>query len=270
MLKRTTSSCDASLSRIIEDEILPRLLGAHPLVESSDALKVHASVHAFSPTDIVAFANACIGESPAAAQAIIDRSLEEGVESTDLFIHLITPTARYLGELWERDLSDFANVTIGLARLHEIAHRLGYAYQGGPQTSGPLHRIMLTTAPGSQHLLGLIVVSDFFRRANWEVVIEVGTSEETILETVANEWFDLAGVSVATEHELRQLQRLLPQLRQSSCNPDLKFMLGGPIFVSAFAAEALRMATSLDTIGCCTSAPDAVALAEQHLPARPA
>ncbi|MGA1063648.1 MAG: cobalamin B12-binding domain-containing protein [Burkholderiaceae bacterium] len=264
------SSCDASLSRIIEDEILPRLLGAHPLVVSSDALKVHAPVNAFSPTDIVAFANACIGERPAAAQAIIDRSLEEGVESTDLFIHLITPTARYLGELWERDLSDFANVTIGLARLHEIAHRLGYAYQGGPQTSGPLHRIMLTTAPGSQHLLGLIVVSDFFRRANWEVVIEVGTSEETILETVANEWFDLAGVSVATEHELRQLQRLLPQLRQSSCNPALKFMLGGPIFVSAFAAEALRMATSLDTIGCCTSAPDAVALAEQHLPARPA
>jgi methylmalonyl-CoA mutase cobalamin-binding subunit len=97
----------------------------------------------------------------------------------------------------------------------------------------------------------------------------VGTSEETILETVANEWFDLAGVSVATEHELRQLQRLLPQVRQASRNPGLKFMLGGPIFVSVFGAEALKMAGSLETIGCCTSAPDAVALAEQHLPARP-
>ena len=97
MLKRTTSSCDASLSRIIEDEILPRLLGAHPTVTNVHALEARRLEHVFGSTDIVAFANACIGESPAAAQAIIDRSLERGTESTDLFIHLITPTARYLG-----------------------------------------------------------------------------------------------------------------------------------------------------------------------------
>lgn len=271
MPKIARSQCDASFTKIIEDEILPRLVGAHSTAVA-DPLggEGRGAAMPFDIKAVVAFARACIGEDPLAAQSLIDQSIEEGAHSTDLFLGLITPAARHLGELWEQDYCDFASVTIGLARLHEIAHRLGYVYQGGPQASGPQRRLLLTTMPGSQHLLGLIVVADFFRRADWEVVIEIGTSEETILETIQHEWFELIGLSVSTERECKTLNSLLLKVREMSRNPTIRVILGGPVFTSTMGTKAMEMAAEMGVLGCCSSAPDAVALAGAKIPVRSA
>ncbi len=271
MPKIARSQCDESFTEIIENEILPRLVGAHSTaVEKPPAGKGRAAAMPFGIKEVVAFARACVGEDPHAAQALIDQAIKQGAQSPDLFLGLITPAARHLGQLWEQDYCDFASVTIGLARLHEISHRLGYVYQGGPQASGPQRRLLLTTMPGSQHLLGLIVVADFFRRADWEVVIEIGTSAETILETIQHEWFELIGLSVSTERECKTLNSLLLRVREISRNPAIRVILGGPVFASPMGTKAMEMAAEMNVLGCCTSAPDAVALAGAKIPLRSA
>jgi methylmalonyl-CoA mutase cobalamin-binding subunit len=48
---------------------------------------------------------------------------------------------------------------------------------------------------------------------------------------VANEWFDVVGISVALEAQLQALPDLIAHLRTSSGNPKVRVVLGGPIFL---------------------------------------
>jgi methanogenic corrinoid protein MtbC1 len=104
---------------------------------------------------------------------------------------------------------------------------------------------MLSCAPGSQHFLGLTIVADFFRRAGAHVVIEISSTESELMRAIANEWFDVIGISVAIETQLPQLRDLIAHFRQNSGNPDVKVMLGGPIFTlqeltaDMFGADAI-------------------------------
>jgi methanogenic corrinoid protein MtbC1 len=160
-------------------------------------------------------------------------------------MELITPAARHLGVLWEQDLCDFSDVTCGLAQMHQVTHRLGYGYHEGPTVEGEIQRVMLSCAPGSQHFLGLTIVADFFRRAGAHVVIEISSTESELMRAIANEWFDVIGISVAIETQLPQLRDLIAHFRQNSGNPDVKVMLGGPIFTlqeltaDMFGADAI-------------------------------
>jgi methanogenic corrinoid protein MtbC1 len=81
------------------------------------------------------------------------------------------------------------------------------------------------------HLLGVSIVGDLFRREGASVVIEISSSEQELIRAVANEWFDVIGISVALESQLLVLKDLVQLLRNSSGNPNVKVMLGGPIFM---------------------------------------
>jgi methylmalonyl-CoA mutase cobalamin-binding subunit len=63
------------------------------------------------------------------------------------------------------------------------------------------------------------------------VVIEVSPTEEELVRAVANEWFDVIGISVAIESQLLSLKSLVQALKKNSGNPDVKVLLGGPIFM---------------------------------------
>jgi methylmalonyl-CoA mutase cobalamin-binding domain/chain len=90
---------------------------------------------------------------------------------------------------------------------------------------------MLACAPGSQHFLGLTIVADFFRKAGADVVLEISSTESELLRAVANEWFDVVGISVALDAQLPTLPSLIEHLRKSSGNPKVRVVLGGPIFL---------------------------------------
>jgi methylmalonyl-CoA mutase cobalamin-binding domain/chain len=158
--------------------------------------------------------------------------------------------------MWEQDLCDFTEVTCGLVRMHEITHRLGFEYQNGPQLGGDVQRIMLASAPGSQHFLGMTIVSDFFRKAGWDVVIEISLSEKELVHAVSNEWFDVIGISCATEAQLKTLPGLIRALKAASGNPEPGVLLGGPIFT-----VQSHEARSLGADGICVDVKEAVALA---------
>jgi methanogenic corrinoid protein MtbC1 len=108
---------------------------------------------------------------------------------------------------------------------------LGYEFRDGPHAKGEQINVMMCCAPGSMHLLGVSIVGDLFRREGASVVIEISSSEQELISAVANEWFDVIGISVALESQLLVLKDLVQLLRNSSGNPNVKVMLGGPIFM---------------------------------------
>jgi methanogenic corrinoid protein MtbC1 len=258
--KGTPSECQASILAVIESEIVPRLLRAQRVDKSH--LSLVPSTRAM-PTQqqIAAFLELCIGPEPMAAQAFVDRLLQDGLNTEHIFLELITPAARALGARWDDDTLDFMQVTHGLVQLHAITHEIGFAYEQGPRIQGDIKRAMIASAPGSEHLLGPTIVSEFFRRGGWQVVVEISPSAKELAQAVASEWFDTVGLSVSINQQLNGLDALVTQIRQRSRNPRLSVLLGGPIFTvrdfqaSAFGAD-----------GICTDAKDAVAMAIATLP----
>jgi methanogenic corrinoid protein MtbC1 len=209
-----------------------------------------------SKEEIHSFVNLCVSPDPLVAQIFVNILLKEGLNTEHIFLELITPAARELGTQWELDRMDFVDVTHGLVRLHAIAHEIGFAYQDGPVLQGEIKRIMIASAPGSEHLLGPTIVADFFRKAAWQVVVEIGSSKKQLVQAVENEWFDTVGLSVSIAPQLTDLADLVDQIKQRSRNPRVVVLLGGPIFT----VQNLQ-ASDFGAAGICVDAKEAVSLA---------
>ena len=251
--------CKESLLEVIESQIIPRLLKALPAGDASNAREFKA---VYQPTEqeIDQFAQLCLSSDDKSALAFVQRVQDSNVGNDNVFLHLMAPAARHLGLLWEQDLVDFTQVTLGLMRMHQITHQLGYEYQDGPQHAGAVRRVMLACAPGSQHILGLAIVAEFFRKNGWQVVVEIANSERELDHAIKNEWFDLIGLSVALIEQVRALPVLIDRLRSASRNPGVSVLLGGPAFLSTSVT-----AQSLGADGISIDAAQAVVMGESLL-----
>jgi methanogenic corrinoid protein MtbC1 len=214
---------------------------------------------AASEQDMLDFAQACLDTDPQAVFNHLDALRGKGMGAQTVFLDVITPAARHLGDLWDQDKMDFTLVAQGLLRMHHAMRHLGYETQDGPQSAGDVRRIMLASAPGSQHILGLAMVSEFFRADHWQVVVEISTSEQALLHTVSHEWFDVIGLSVGLVEQLPAIPALIARLKTASRNPNAFVILGGPALlqtqmdgvalaadaISVNAAEAVKLAGEL-------------------------
>jgi methanogenic corrinoid protein MtbC1 len=222
--------CKDSLLSVIEEQIIPRLLNVQQFFTTKTAVS-EEDISLVELPEFETFAQHCLHGDTLQANQIVDGLLDQGLAQNRIFMELITPAARHLGALWEQDLCDFTQVTCGLAMMHQMIYRLGYASPAGQSVAGASDRLMLACAPGSQHFLGLTIVADFFRQAGSEVVLEISSSESELLRAVASEWFDVVGISVAWDAQLPSLPDLIAHLRASSGNPQVRVVLGGPVFL---------------------------------------
>ncbi len=242
--------CRRSMRGVLEDQIIPRLLVAH-----RDGA-VNARPTGRLDAHVAAFAAVCAAGDRAAADRFIAQLRAEGHEADSVMVDLVGPAALLLGREWEDDRRSFVDVTLGLVLMHEIIHTMGYEYRDGPKQAGQVQRVMLASAPGSQHVLGLSIVSEFFRKAGWQVVLEVSPSGTELCHAVRNEWFDLIGLSVALDAQLPTLAVLIGQLKAASRNPAMPVLLGGPVFTLSSQQAARFGAQAI-----CTDAREAVATA---------
>ena len=65
-----------------------------------------------------------------------------------LYVELLEPTARHLGEMWDRDECDFIDVTLGVGRLQKLLAIFNDTYSL-PQL-GDRRVFLMATAPGNQ------------------------------------------------------------------------------------------------------------------------
>jgi methylmalonyl-CoA mutase cobalamin-binding domain/chain len=254
------AECRTSIQSIIESDILPRLLGSQN-INATPAPSSPLTRPLPSAAEIQEFAMICALEEDSVAEDFVSKMLEEGLSKENIFLDLITPTARFLGTQWELDRMDFYLVTHGLARLHTVTHEIGFSYMDGPVLKGEVRRIMIASAPGSEHLLGPTIVSEFFRKEGWQVVMEISPTPKELIRNVHNEWFDAVGLSVSIQAQLTDLPKLISDIKKSSLNPRVALLLGGPIFTM----EDFKT-TDFGVGGICSDAKDAVALAISLMP----
>jgi len=125
----------------------------------------------------------------------------------------------------------------------------------------------MMSAIGSQHSLGIAMVSEFFRAGGWAVVDDPIDSTAALIDCVSSQWFGLVAISLGSAANLSELTKDIAAIRAHSRNREIAVMLGGPALLAqpdiASAAgadatapdapEALRRAESLVALMACAS-----------------
>ncbi len=231
------------LIKTIEGEIIPRLMLTLADAKEKE-FPVDDAILAPSDQEQSQFLWSVMNESAASSRAFVNGLIGRGIPREAIYLDLLTGAARRLGEMWEKDEADFTDVTIGLCRLHQILREQG-AFNGA-DLSRPADApsILLATSGGDQHVFGVVMVSEFFRRAGWRVWSDPAASFNDLKKLVAQERFDAIGLSAACDIEEGAIAAEIAALRAASSNPSIVILVGGGLFnnnpelVKAVGADA--------------------------------
>jgi MerR family transcriptional regulator, light-induced transcriptional regulator len=219
----------AQLARAIEQEIIPRLMLAHRQ-NAEPVPRMAPKPAAVTEADVQHFAKLVLHPDEEMALSFIAALCARGVPIDAIYLDLLAPTARHFGRLWEEDLCDFSDVTIGLGRLQRVLRELSPSFGRAVGHPDSGRRILLLPSPGEQHTFGLVMVSEFFRRAGWDVSGGAWMVGADAPSMVASEWFDVIGFSMGAEIHLQALADCIRETRRAARNRALAIMVGGPLF----------------------------------------
>ncbi|WP_299622220.1 B12-binding domain-containing protein [Pelagibius sp.] len=218
------------LVKTIEGEIIPRLVLAHkttpPECNGEQVEQAKPCVD-----DITELTSLVLKSDATMAQRYVDLLRERGVALESIFLDLLAPAAKHLGELWKQDLCTFTDVTIGLGRLQQILRNLSFATQGETIPWQQGRRALIAPAPGEQHNFGALMVAEFLRRAGWDVMAEPVTEKRHVADLVRQEWYAVLGLSLSCDDGLEALAAEINEVRRVSRNESLSVIVGGRVFV---------------------------------------
>jgi len=253
------------LAKAVEYEIIPRLMLAHRVPHECATHPVTCR-SLVTAEDVAVFAEIVLHEEDAVVRDCIITLRDRGVPVESIFLDLLAPVARHLGEMWERDLCTFSEVTIGLGRLQKVLRENSAAFEQfepAKRREGG-RRILLMPCPGEQHTFGLSLVAEFFHRAGWDVITSFLASEAATT-MVARDWYDVIGFSLGRAEGVARLSETMGKVRTTSRNPAISIIAGGPLFL---LHPELAEAVPADAI--LTDGPSAPTVAEKLVSGRPA
>lgn len=224
-----------ALSRTVENEIIPRLMLLHRGEGEAAARADRASNDRYSVTaDQIAEFTSVVLEGHEPAIEYLKLLVNQGATLDGLCLHLLAPTARLLGEMWEDDVVDFTEVTIALGRLQGVLRGLSASMQLPRSAAGVGRKALFASVPGEQHTFGLAMVCDFFRISGWAVWSESleHFKAAALIAMVREQHFDVVGFAIGNDKSIASLAELIRNVRQASINRHLGVLVGGPLLVA--------------------------------------
>ncbi len=233
----------AILTRTVEANVIPELLARRRA--PVQAVKTPALV--VDATHVKELVGLVLAQDDPAALAFVGAMHDRGAAAEAIYLDLLAPTARRLGELWEDDACDFMDVSVGLWRLQAAMRALSGAFlEQAPRPMGP--RALLVPLPTEQHTFGLSMVFDFFVRAGWSAWTGMVESSGELATMVRSQWVALLGFSLGCDDRLDALRSEIRSVRRASRNPNIVIMVGGPGFTAdpSLAAQVGADGTATD------------------------
>lgn len=247
----------SDLARFISTEIVPRLMRLHSEAVP-DAPPVDVLIKALRPSsaDIDALAHIVLGDDLEAAATYVTIMRDRGLSMETLYMELLEPTARYLGEMWDNDKCDFIDVTIGVGRLQKLLAIFNETYTL-PQLE-TRRRVLMATTPGNQHSFGASMIERLLSAAGWQVDAEYSGNADEIINAVRRSWFAVIGLTAGSDGQLEALKSIIVEIRKASQNEAIGIMVGGPMFT-----ENPAMASAMGADATAPNAPTAVIAAQK-------
>lgn len=213
------------MTAAIEAELIAQLLVAH--TSGSDPL----TVAGIAPDNQKAKAKS-LDELPLELDAgdllaEIEALIDAGVSVETVCVEVLAPSARYLGEMWERDECDFVEVTMGLWRLQEVMREIVDRAPGKAPSEANERVAVFAPLPGDDHSFGAQMIDQVFARAGWTSSALIAPTSRDLLDCVAKQKVDLVGLTVSHDCSIRALRSLIQAMRSVSANPHMRVIIGG-------------------------------------------
>jgi excisionase family DNA binding protein len=191
------------------------------------------------------------GDGPG-SWALIEHALAGGASPTEIYLELLGPSLRSIGDRWASGSATIEQEHLATAVAVRLLGRIGprFARPGRPRRG----TVVIGAAAGDHHLLPVVMVSDVLRGAGLRVVdLGADVPEGTFLEAVARSARPVTvGVSVSVDASAAAAADAMASLRRAY--PDAVVLAGGP---------ALRTKTDALELGAHDWAPDAAGLADR-------
>ncbi len=183
--------------------------------------------------EIDGFCRALICSDEGEARQIIARTREAGASPEAIYLDLLARAAGQLGEWWNEGEASFTEVSIGTSRIHSIMRSMNPLFEKTSWQS--VKSAFFASAPGETHTLGVKMAADLFRRAGWEITLQIGLSEDDLIRAILDGGHRIVGLSAGGEHSLEQLRDLVAAIRDRA--PGARIVICGQV-VSRHEAEA--------------------------------
>lgn len=213
------------LAKTIETELIPRLRLAF---RDDDMGRVEDSIGA---ADHVAFLRMLLADDPSAPLRFVKDLEARGISTLAVITRLLPEAARELGRGWEDDTLSFTDVTLATAQLQKLLRYSSIVGQSRPFSLAPGQpSILLATARDEQHVMGVLITAEIFRRAGWVVTSMPCAAFDDVVLKVREEMFDVVGLSASTDRCRATLKDDVDDLVHSSRNAHIRLVVGGGLF----------------------------------------
>lgn len=203
---------------------LERVLGQ----AQAGATRLHDLHGDIAPDQIERLALACLSKQED-VRLVVESWIRAGCDLEEIYLQGLCKAARLMGDWWCSDRLDFATMTIACYRLHQLMFDLSPTFLANASIKTNGLSALLAATTGSHHTMGVLMLSEFFRREGWSVTREVPETHKDLLRVVETEWFDLVGLSVNHDQTVEEVRGMILQIRQACPNERLQVMVGGLI-----------------------------------------
>lgn len=258
------------LSLLLENLVIPRLIAdragqafwqdaASPDLSPNN--RSSSERRTISENDIEVFSRLSANEEAHVLLAFVDECLATGSSVETIFVDLLAPAARRLGEYWDADSEDFVGVTMGLWRIQEVLRELTTRIPPVALPGHGLRSALFSPMPGEQHSFGTLMIAECFQRAGWETEVLIEPTQSELTGKIARQHYDLIGLTVSHDCSTGVLHGLVTAVKAVSSNPHIRVLLGGRVI-----NEQPDLVTSSGADATATDAMSAVALADALVP----
>ena len=173
------------------------------------------------------FCDTLLATDPRAPHAFVQQLEDAGIGPDVIYLDYFAPAARRLGQRWEEDTSSFFEVSLGSARLHALLNAQRDRFFGDRPT--PLNgcTALFANVPDETHVLGVVMAADYFRRAGWQVDVDVAASLDGLVARARTQAYDVIGLTAGGRVMLGAMAETIDRLREVS--PHSKMIVGGQL-----------------------------------------
>ena len=251
------------LSLLLENLVIPRLIADRrdSATWPENAVAEPIGRRIISDYDVAIFSRLSVDEEAHVLLSFVDECLTTGSSVETIFVDLLAPAARRLGEFWDADSEDFVGVTMGLWRIQEVLRVLTMRI---PPVAGLGHgqrSALFSPMPGEQHSFGTLMIAECFQRAGWETDVLIEPTQSELTGKFATRHYDLIGLTVSNDCSTSALSSLVTTIKAVSSNPHVRVLLGGRVI-----NEHPELVTSCGADATAVDALSAVAVADQLVP----
>lgn len=162
------------------------------------------------------------------AKDILLQLVKANVKLEDIYYNIIEKSLVKIGNMWEKNKISVGEEHYFTEASKRIMSEVYFEYKRANPKD--LNALFLSTY-GERHSIGIRMISDVLEQDGWCVYF-LGTDLpiDSIMNMIKNKDIDLIAISTTMDYNINSIKSMITNIKLSSINKDIKFLVGGQPF----------------------------------------